>query len=583
VKLAFVLFAASAFAGTPERLSTSSAELHALFDSEWERQMKEDPVRASRLGDRRYGDRWADLSPEAFGRRHARAVELLERLDGFDVAAFSSEDRDHYRIFRKRVVDETERYRFGLHLLPVSQRGGVQTLDYLTEILEFETVEDYEDWIARLRSFPVLVDQTIALMREGVRRGIVHPQVVVRGVPEQIDAQIVSNPEDSLFYKPFGRFPAGIPEAERLRLRGEAARAIAAGVVPSFKKLRDYFIDRYMSAGPRKIGVWQFPEGREAYAFLARSHTTTGMTPEAIHALGKAEVKRIRGEMKRAMRAAGHRRSIKSFMEFLRTDPRFIYRNPGDLLAGYREIAKRIDPEVVKLFGRLPRAPYGVVPIPDHIAPHSTTAYYRGPSADGRRPGLYYVNLYKPETRPKYEMEVLTVHEAVPGHHLQIALGLELTGLPNFRRFGGISAFVEGWGLYAESLGEELGLYRDPYSKFGQLTYEMWRAVRLVVDTGIHHYGWSRERAIKYFRDNVAKTEQDIVNEVDRYATMPGQALAYKIGELKIKELRARAEKELEEKFDVRRFHDAVLSRGAVTLGVLESGIDAWIAAEKNR
>lgn len=563
------------------RAETPGDRLRALFAEEWEYAMRDSPVWASQLGDMRYADRWRDLSEEAFERRRAHARDLLSRLDAFDAAGLSPEDRDDLRLFKTEAARREQELRYGLYLLPVNQRGGIQTLDYLTELLPFETVEDYEHWIARLESFPDLVDQTIALMREGVRKGIVHPAAVLERIPEQIDAQIVSTPERSLFFKPFTRVPDSWPPAVRDRLKADGARAIAEKVVPAFEKFRSYFIDRYMSAGSNKIGIWQFPQGREAYAFLARSHTTTTMTPEEIHALGKAEVKRLRAEMIRVMKKTGYRGGLKGFMEFLRTDPRFYYKTGEELLAGYRAIAKRIDPETVKLFGRLPRAPYGVVPVPDHVAPHTTTAYYRGPSADGKRPGLYYVNLHKPETRPKYEMEVLTVHEAVPGHHIQIALAMESRDLPNFRRFGEVTAFVEGWGLYAESLGEEIGLYRDPYSKFGELTYQMWRAVRLVVDTGIHHYGWSREKAIDYFRDNCAKSEADIVNEVDRYVIMPGQALAYKIGDLKIKELRARAERELGERFDGRGFHDEVLRRGPVTLDLLEEGIEAWIERRK--
>ncbi len=576
-----LLLAIPVMVGVSSANTGASEKLHSLLETEWEWTLKEDPVRASRHGDDRYGDRWSDLSMAGFERRYAHDVDLLKRLGEFDVSGLNAVDREHYLLFRTLVEDSVEKYRYALHLLPVNQRGGIQTLDYLTKLLSFATVKEYEDWIKRLRGFPALVDQTIGLMREGVRRGIVHPQVVLERIPEQIDAQIVSSPEQSLYFKPFKRIPQSWPKETRERLKAEGARAIADSVVPAYKKFRSYFIDRYLTAGPTKVGIWQFPKGKKAYAFLARSHTTTKMTPEEIHLLGKREVKRIRAEMKRVMKKTGHRGSLKSFMEFLRTDPQFYYENPEDLLAGYRAIAKRIDPEVVKLFGRLPRAPYGVVPISDHEAPHTTTAYYWGPSANGKRAGLYYVNLYRPETRPKYEMEVLTVHEAVPGHHMQIALGLELDELPKFRRHGRYTAFVEGWGLYSESLGEEIGLYEDPYSKFGQLTYEMWRAVRLVVDTGMHHYGWSREKAINYFRDNCAKSEQDIINEIDRYIIMPGQALAYKIGELKIKELRARAERELGDAFDLRAFHDVVLGRGAITLEVLEAGVEAWIEEEK--
>ncbi|PJA12947.1 MAG: DUF885 domain-containing protein [Elusimicrobia bacterium CG_4_10_14_0_2_um_filter_63_34] len=563
------------------RAETAGDRLRALLAEEWEYAMRDSPVRASQLGDSRYGALWRDLSEEAFEKRHAHVRELLARLDAFEEAELQPSERDDLRLFRAEVRDQEQDLRYGLHLLPVNQRGGLQTLDYLTDVLPFETVRDYEDWIARMRAFPRLVDQTIHLMRAGVRRGIVHPQVVLERIPEQIDAQIVSTPEGSLFFKPFTRMPQSWPESERNRLKAEGARAIASEVVPAFKEFRSYFIDRYMGAGSSKIGIWQFPEGREAYASLVRRHTTTTMTPEAIHKLGLGEVKRIRAEMRRVMKETGHRGGLKGFMEFLRTDPRFYYKTSEELLQAYRAIAKRIDPEMVKLFGRLPRIPYGVVPVPDHVAPHTTTAYYRGPSADGKRPGLFYVNLYKPQSRPTYEMEVLTVHEAVPGHHIQIALAMEHRDVPHFRRFGQVTAFVEGWGLYAESLGEEIGLYEDPYSKFGELTYRMWRAVRLVVDTGIHHYGWSREKAIEYFRDNCAKSEVDIVNEIDRYVIMPGQALSYKIGELKITELRRRAERELGEAFDERAFHDEVLGRGAVTLDMLETGIDEWIKRHK--
>ena len=581
MKLLFFLFVMPLIAGVSTDQPQPNKQLHSLLESEWEWEMKENPVQASRNGIDRYGDRWSDLSAAGFERRHTHNVELLERLQAFDVSALSALDREHYDLYRRLVEDSIEKYRFGLHLLPVNQRGGVQTLDYLTRILSFESVKDYDDWIKRLRALPVYIDETIELMRAGVRRGIVHPQVVLERIPEQIDSQIVSVPEESLFFKPFKKMPEWWPEETRERLKAEGARAIAENVIPAYKKFRTYFIDRYLSAGSTKVGIWQFPEGKNAYAFLARSHTTTEMTPEEIHKLGKSEVKRIRAEMKRVMKTTGHKGSLKSFMEFLRTDPQFYYEDPQKLLDGYRAIAKRIDPEIVKLFGRLPRAPYGVVAISAHEAPHTTTAYYWGPSADGKRAGLYFVNLYKPESRPRYEMEVLTVHEAVPGHHMQIALGLELEDLPDFRRHGRYTAFVEGWGLYSESLGEEIGLYEDPYSKFGQLTYEMWRAVRLVVDTGMHHYGWSREKSINYFRNNCAKSEVDIINEIDRYIIMPGQALAYKIGELKIKELRARAEEELGDTFDIRAFHDRVLGRGAITLEVLETGIEMWIKEQK--
>ena len=304
------------------------------------------------------------------------------------------------------------------------------------------------------------------------------------------------------------------------------------------------------------------------------------MTPDEIHRLGLDEVKRLRGEMQEIISEVGFEGSFADFLVFLRTDPQFYFDKPDDLLEAYLATCKRIDPELVTLFGVLPRMPYGIKPIPDSIAPDTTTAYYSQPAADGSRAGIYWVNLYKPEVRPKYEIEVLSVHEAMPGHHLQIALQQELEDMPDFRRFSGFTAFVEGRGLYSERLGYDLGLYKDPYSRFGQLTYDMWRAVRLVVDTGIHYKGWTRQQAIDFFKDNAAKTEHDIVNEIDRYIAMPGQALAYKIGQQKIIALRERAERKLGTSFDIRAFHDELLGAGALPLDILEQRMDAWLASQ---
>jgi uncharacterized protein (DUF885 family) len=586
LKYPILVMAASQFifaAGAEDKNAGGDAgkTLNAFFEAEWNYTLEQNPTMASSLGDRRWNDRWPDRSLDAIRKREEHATDALARLARIDRAQLSPADQLNYDLFKKDLETEIEGAKFRTYLMPINQRGGVQTQDELGDRLRFETVKDYEDWIARLRSVPAMMDQDIALMREGARTHVMWPKIVLGRVPAQIDKQLVSKPEESPFYKPFKKFPDAIPNADRERLAQAAKEAITAGVLPSFQKLKKYFVDEYLPAAFDQVGVWQMPQGAEFYTYLARRHTTTNLTPQQIHEKGLSEVARIRGEMQSIMEKVGFKGTLPEFFTKLRTDPQFYYKTPEELLEAYRALAKRIDPNLVKVFKTLPRTPYGVTPIPDKIAPDTTTAYYNQPAADGSRAGLYFVNLYKPETRPKWEMMALTLHESVPGHHLQIALAQELGDIPKFRRYGGYTAFVEGWGLYAESLGQDMGLYDEPYSKFGQLTYEMWRAVRLVVDTGMHFMKWDRQRAIDFFMANAPKSENDIVNEIDRYISMPGQALAYKIGELKIKELRDRARREIGESFDLREFHDAVLLSGAVPLDVLEKNIDAWIAAKK--
>jgi uncharacterized protein (DUF885 family) len=380
---------------------------------------------------------------------------------------------------------------------------------------------------------------------------------------------------------PFREMPATIEEPQQERLRSRASAAYEEGIVPALRRLHRFLVQEYVPGAREPIAATTLPEGEAWYAYDVRRSTTTSLSPREIHDIGLQEVERIRREMERVKEQAGFEGDLAAFNEFLRTDPRFFHQTAAELLEGYRDIAKRADPELIHLFGTLPRTPYGVKAVPSFAEKSQTTAYYQPGSPEAGRPGWFFANTYALDTRPIWEMEALTLHEAVPGHHLQISIAQELEGVPEFRRHGGYTAFVEGWGLYSEGLGEEMGFYRDPYSKYGQLTYEMWRAIRLVVDTGMHTLGWSRQQAIDFFVSNSSKTPHDIEVEIDRYIVWPGQALAYKIGELKIKELRARAERELEDEFDVRAFHDAVLGQGALPLDVLEARIGEWIAQRK--
>jgi len=549
----------------------------ALLDEVWEWQLAENPMFASQLGDRRYNDRWSDQSVAAIERRQQRTREFLQRVYAIDRSVLGDADQLNYELFRRQLQDNVDAFAFNAHLMPFNQRGGVQNLDNNTNSLSFVTVKDYEDWIARLGKVDVVIKQSIDRAEKGRKSGIMSPKVLMQRIPDQISVQLVEDPETSPFYKVFAEMPDSIPDQEQQRLRALARKTITETILPAYRKLDKYFSATYLPASRESIGLSELPNGLEWYEYLARRFTTTQMSPDDIHRLGLNEVRRIRDEMQKIIDGLDFGGSFDDFLVFLRTDPQFYFDNPDDLYQAYLATSKRIDPELVKLFGKLPRMPYGVKPIPDSIAPDTTTAYYSRPAADGSRAGTYWVNLYKPEVRPRYEIEVLSVHEAMPGHHLQISLQQELPDMPNFRRFMGFTAFVEGWGLYSESLGYDLGLYNDEYSQFGQLSYEMWRAVRLVVDTGIHYKGWTRQQAIDFFKDNAAKTELDIINEIDRYIGMPGQALAYKIGQLKMKSIRDNAERTLGDDFDVRAFHDELLGGGALPLDILEQRMDAWL------
>jgi len=583
--LALLLAAAPAFAAPKPEASPEDAgkTLNALFASEWERGLQREPLGAAYLGDMRFNDRLPDLSPAAIEADRSATRDALAALKAIDREALNARDQINYDVFAWQLEQDIAGQAFHPERIPLNQRGGIQTFDQVLELLRFEDEKAYTDWIARLRGFGAYMDQTIALMQAGVDSGIVPPKVVMQRVTAQIASQLVDKPEDSRFWKPFAAMPKAVSADQQAALQAQGRAAIAEVVLPAYRRFHTFFTEVYLPACRENIAVSSLPNGSALYAQRAAYYTTTSLTPDEIHTIGLAEVARIRAEMEAVRKEVGFEGDLAAFFTHLRTDPKFFYPTPEGLLAGYREVAKRIDPELVKVFNvhTMPRMPYGVRPIPAASAPDTTTAYYQGGAMDGSRAGYHYVNLYKPETRPKWEMMALSLHEAVPGHHYQFSYGLELPEQPMFRKVAYVVAYGEGWALYAERLGYEMGLYDDPYDRFGQLTYDMWRAVRLVVDTGIHVKGWSRQQAIDYFSANAAKTENDVINEIDRYIVWPGQALGYKIGQLKISELRERAARELGAKFSLKDFHDVVLGTGSVPLNVLETQVNQWIAARK--
>ena len=579
IVLLSVLLAASSGAFAQDAAETR--RLHAFFDAEWERGLEESPLSATYAGDGRANDRWDDVSLDAINAREAADRKALEELKAIDRNKLSAADQLNHDVMLWRLQRSVEGQQFRTWLMPLSHMGGVQTADGIVEVSRFQSAKDYRDWLSRMRAIPTVVEQNIALMRQGMAAGMMPPKALMERVPAQIDAQIVEDPARSPFYKPFSGEMRGVTAAEAAQLRAQAQQAVRDAIVPAYRKLAGFFREEYFPKTRESIAISDLPDGRRYYDFVAAGHTTTNLSADQIHEIGLKEVARIRAEMEKIREEVGFKGDLQAFFADLRSNPKFFYKTPEELLVAYEAIAKRIDPELVKISRTLPRIPYGVRPIPAHTAPDNTTAYYQGPAEDGSRAGFYYVNLYRPEVRPKWEMMALSLHEAMPGHHQQIARAMELGDLPRFRRSGGFTAYVEGWGLYAERLGYDMGLYDDPYDRMGQHAYDMWRAVRLVVDTGMHAKGWSRERAIRFFMENSPKTEQDISNEIDRYISWPGQALAYKIGQMKISGLRTKAERELGPAFDVRDFNDAVLELGAVPLTVLESRMEAWIAKQK--
>ena len=570
---------AATLLGQVSPAGATEAELTAIIDDHWQWTLRQYPERRLEYGDRSGNDQWTDMSLDAFQRRYKDEGRFVQRLEQIEPATLSADAQVNRAMLLRQLRDNLTEYEDGLYLIALDMRSGPQHRHSMVDTLPMESAQDHEDWLNRLRGLPEQLSQYQALLSEGISRDRTQAQIVMSRVPSQIANLITDQASESPFYRAFATMPEEIDPDTQSSLQSAAATVIDEQVNPALQALLAFLESDYLPAA-RPPGIGTLPGGKQVYSRLAQHFTTTELTPDEIHEIGLREVARIRGEMEAVIDTVGFEGDIAAFNEVLRTDPQFYYETPEALLEGYQAVSKRLDPGLVNLFGKLPRAPYGVRPIPDEEAPDTTTAYYMRPAIDGSRPGWYYVNLYQPEVRPKFEMEVLSVHESVPGHHLQISLAQELTGLPEFRRNGGFTAFIEGWGLYSERLGYDMGLYKDPYSRYGQLVYDMWRAVRLVVDTGIHYFGWSRQKAIDYFIANAAKSEADIINEIDRYIGWPGQALAYKIGQMKMLELRGEAETALGEDFDIRTFHDHMLSAGALPLDILERRMDVWLAEQ---
>ncbi|MDO9451691.1 MAG: DUF885 family protein [Stagnimonas sp.] len=563
---------------------TPAESLKQLFADYWDEGLKLNPLRATFVGDNRYNDQLPNtLTAEFRAQSLAFDQKWRARIAAVDTAALGEQDRLSVQMFLADRDEDIEGNRFPGYLQPINQfysfPNQMAQLGSGTSAQPFKTVKDYDDWSKRAALIPALFTQAIANMREGVKAGVVQPKVLMAKVLPQLDALISADPSKTLFYKPIAALPADFSAEDKARLTAEYTALISNTLMPAYSGLRDYIRDEYLPKTRETVGLNALPDGAAWYAYNVKSITTTDLTPAQIHQIGLDEVARIQGEMKKIIKQLKFKGDLKAFFKFLDSDKRFMFKDEPALLAYYDSLRKKVEPGAARLFALQPKAAFEIRPVETFRNKSAAGGSYQSPSEDGSRPGVFYVNTYDLPSRKIWDAEDLYLHEAVPGHHFQIALAQELTDLPKFRRFGGATAYVEGWGLYAESLGKELGVYQDPYNYFGYLQNELWRAIRLVVDTGLHDKGWSRQQVIDYMLKNSAQSETQAVSEAERYMAIPGQALAYKIGELKIKELRARSEKALGPKFDIRTFHREVLKDGAVPLDVLDGKISRWIAA----
>ncbi|KAB8165688.1 DUF885 family protein [Lysobacter maris] len=538
-------------------------------------------------GDPRYNAELPDFGSLEYRQRSEQFTrDWLAKVEAVGSDGLQGQDLLNYEIFVGDARETLDGLEYPGWMMPINQMGSLATYAAQfgsgTSLQPFKTVKDYEDWLKRADRFPVLFDTDIANMRQGIETGVVQPRALMVKVIPQLDALIKDKPEDTLFWGPVKNFPEDFSDADKQRLT-EAYRALIADrLMPAYGKLRAFINDEYLPATRDSVGLDKLPDGQSWYAFNARQSTSSDLSPAQIHQIGLDEVARIHDEIRKVMVEVGFEGSLQDFFKFMQNDPRFSFDSEEALLAHYRALEEKIDAKIPEQFSLTPKAPFEIRPVEPFRAQSAAGGEYMSPSEDGSRPGIFYVNTYDLPTRKTWDAEDLYLHEAIPGHHFQLALQQELENVPAFRRFGGETAFTEGWGLYAESLGKDLGVYTDPYSYFGYLQNELWRAIRLVTDTGLHSKGWTREQVIDYMRENSAESLTQSTAEAERYIAWPGQALAYKIGELKIKELRARAEKALGDNFDVRGFHAEVLKDGAVPLDVLEAKVDRWIASQQS-
>ncbi len=567
---------------TPEQ---AAAELNALVEEYFERVLELNPLYATSIGDYRYNDRMANtLSPEHIEKTAALDREYLERLLVIDHELLAGQDRLTYDTFRWSRETDLAGYRFPDELQPIDQFYSITNsfvqLGSGTSLHPFQTVKDYDDFLSRVEDFSIIVDQAVDNMRKGAEQGIVQPTILMEKVLPQLESQITDDVESSTFYTPVKNMPEDFSSEDRERLTAAYRESIATKIVPAYKRLHNFIGDDYLGATRESVGISELPDGEAWYAYLVRLRTTTDLTPAEIHQIGLDEVARIHGEMQGVMDEVGFEGDLQDFFEYLNTDERFYFDTPEELIQGYRDMTERVTGLTKKLFDVAPKTGFEVRPVEPFREKTASGGSYRRGTPDGSRPGVFFANTYDIKARPKWAMESLFLHEAIPGHYFQIEIQQELENVPRFRRFGGYTAFTEGWGLYAESLGKELGMYTDPYQYFGALNAELWRAIRLVVDTGLHSKGWSRQDVLDYMYANSAVKEARAVSEAERYMAIPGQALAYKIGQLKIRELRTRAEEKLGDRFDVVAFHRLVLSQGSMPLTMLEQRVDRWIAEQ---